>query len=49
MRPALPGPSETLDPQDWDELRAQGHRMLDDMIDYVADDTRAPGLASDTG
>ena len=28
--------SETLDPQDWDELRAQGHRMLDDMIDYVA-------------
>ncbi len=30
------GPSATLDPQDWDELRAQGHRMLDDMIDYVA-------------
>lgn len=30
------GPSETLDPQDWDEIRAQGHRMLDDMIDYVA-------------
>ena len=28
--------SQTLDPQDWDELRAQGHRMLDDMIDYVA-------------
>ncbi|MGC2780101.1 MAG: pyridoxal-dependent decarboxylase [Bradyrhizobium sp.] len=28
---------ETLDPQDWDEVRAQGHRMLDDMIDYVAD------------
>jgi aromatic-L-amino-acid/L-tryptophan decarboxylase len=36
MTPALPGSSETLDPQDWDELRAQGHRMLDDMIDYVA-------------
>jgi glutamate/tyrosine decarboxylase-like PLP-dependent enzyme len=36
MTPALPGPSETLDPQDWNELRAQGHRMLDDMIDYVA-------------
>jgi glutamate/tyrosine decarboxylase-like PLP-dependent enzyme len=32
-----PEPSETLDPQDWDEIRAQGHRMLDDMIDYVAD------------
>jgi glutamate/tyrosine decarboxylase-like PLP-dependent enzyme len=28
--------SETLDPQNWDELRAQGHRMLDDMIDYIA-------------
>jgi aromatic-L-amino-acid decarboxylase len=37
MTSALPGPSETLDPQDWEELRAQGHRMLDDMIDYVAD------------
>jgi len=30
------GAGETLDPQDWDEVRAQGHRMLDDMIDYVA-------------
>jgi aromatic-L-amino-acid/L-tryptophan decarboxylase len=29
--------SGTLDPQNWDEIRAQGHRMLDDMIDYVAD------------
>ncbi|MGA7809793.1 pyridoxal phosphate-dependent decarboxylase family protein [Bradyrhizobium sp.] len=29
-------PSETLDPQNWDDIRAQGHRMLDDMIDYVA-------------
>jgi aromatic-L-amino-acid/L-tryptophan decarboxylase len=28
--------SETLDPQNWDEIRAQGHRMLDDMIDYAA-------------
>jgi aromatic-L-amino-acid decarboxylase len=23
---------ETLDPEDWDEIRALGHRMLDDMI-----------------
>jgi hypothetical protein len=23
-------------PNDWDELRAQGHRVLDDMIDYIA-------------
>jgi aromatic-L-amino-acid/L-tryptophan decarboxylase len=28
--------SETLDPQNWDEIRAQGHRMLDDMLDYAA-------------
>jgi aromatic-L-amino-acid/L-tryptophan decarboxylase len=26
---------ETLDPQDWRALRAQGHRMLDDMLDYL--------------
>ncbi|MGZ5867551.1 MAG: pyridoxal phosphate-dependent decarboxylase family protein [Xanthobacteraceae bacterium] len=25
----------TLDPQDWKALRAQGHRMLDDMLDYI--------------
>ncbi len=30
------GSGETLDPQDWTDLRALGHRMLDDMIDYVA-------------
>ena len=29
-------PSQTLDPQDWNEIRALGHRMLDDMIDHVA-------------
>jgi aromatic-L-amino-acid decarboxylase len=26
----------TLDPADWDELRALGHRMVDDMFDYLA-------------
>lgn len=26
---------ETLDPQDWQAMRAQGHRMLDDMFDYI--------------
>jgi len=26
---------ETLDPQDWSAIRAIGHRMLDDMFDYV--------------
>ncbi len=24
-----------LDPVDWDELRATGHRMLDDILDYI--------------
>lgn len=28
--------SQTLDPRDWDEIRALGHRMLDDMIDSIA-------------
>ncbi len=27
--------STTLDPEDWDDLRQQGHRMLDDMLDYL--------------
>jgi aromatic-L-amino-acid decarboxylase len=26
----------SLDPDNWDDLRAQGHRMLDDMIDNLA-------------
>jgi len=30
-----PGRDNSLDPQDWASLRAQGHRMLDDMLDYV--------------
>ncbi len=28
--------SETLDPDNWDEIRVLGHRMLDDMIDHIA-------------
>jgi aromatic-L-amino-acid decarboxylase len=36
LRKVGTSPGETLDPQDWTELRALGHRMLDDMIDYVA-------------
>ncbi len=31
---AVTGPA-TLDPEDWSALRAQGHRMLDDMFDYL--------------
>lgn len=26
---------ETLDPEDWECMRALGHRMLDDMLDYL--------------
>ncbi len=26
---------ETLDPQDWEAMRVLGHRILDDMIDYL--------------
>jgi glutamate/tyrosine decarboxylase-like PLP-dependent enzyme len=26
---------DTLDPSDWQQLRLQGHRMLDDMFDYL--------------
>ena len=29
------GAAATLDPQHWQAFRAQGHRMLDDMLDYV--------------
>lgn len=31
----LPPPTSTLDPSDWTDIRAQGHRMLDDMFDYL--------------
>jgi aromatic-L-amino-acid/L-tryptophan decarboxylase len=36
------GPSETLDPADWDEVRAQAHRMLDETIDYIANIREQP-------
>ncbi|MDE2621581.1 MAG: aspartate aminotransferase family protein [Betaproteobacteria bacterium] len=38
MKP-VPGQSpmqdRSLDPEHWDDLRTQGHRMLDDMLDYL--------------
>ena len=40
--PAPLGPSETLDPHDWEDIRAQGHRMLDDMLDYIANVRERP-------
>jgi aromatic-L-amino-acid/L-tryptophan decarboxylase len=36
------GSSENLDPQNWDEIRALGHRMLDDMLDYAANIRERP-------
>ena len=36
MSPLTPPPEPPdLDPADWDDTRAQAHRMLDDMLDYV--------------
>ncbi len=32
---AEPDGTQTLDPGDWGALRTQGHRMLDDMLDYL--------------
>ena len=32
----LPSDRVTLDPDDWQDVRALGHRMLDDMFDYIA-------------
>lgn len=31
-----PDEEETLDPKDWKEIRELGHRMLDDMLDYLS-------------
>jgi aromatic-L-amino-acid decarboxylase len=28
-------PEETLDPDDWEAMRKLGHKMLDDMVDYM--------------
>jgi hypothetical protein len=28
-------PEETLDPNDWEAMRKLGHKMLDDMLDYM--------------
>jgi aromatic-L-amino-acid/L-tryptophan decarboxylase len=37
-----PDSGESLDPKNWDDLRAQGHRMLDDMFDYIAEVRERP-------
>jgi glutamate/tyrosine decarboxylase-like PLP-dependent enzyme len=33
--PCLAKNEETLDPEDWENLRALGHRMVDEMLDYL--------------
>ncbi len=33
---------ETLDPENWEELKALGHRMVDDMIDHLASVRQRP-------
>ena len=36
----------SLDPDDWGDLRAQGHRMLDDMLDNLETLTARSSLAA---
>lgn len=33
---------ETLDPENWDEMRELAHRMVDDMLDYVSSNRDRP-------
>lgn len=35
-------PSYSLDPTDWSDLREQGHRMLDEMFDYLSNFRERP-------
>jgi hypothetical protein len=35
---------ETLDPENWDEFRALGHKMLDDMINFQRDIAKRESL-----
>lgn len=39
---SLKSSEESLDPQDWQALRRLGHRMLDDMFDYLQDVRQRP-------
>jgi len=38
--------TETLDPEDWEKTRALGHRMIDDMIDYLSTVRERPAWQS---
>ncbi|HEX6643790.1 MAG TPA: pyridoxal-dependent decarboxylase [Gemmatimonadales bacterium] len=37
-----PRPEQSLDPESWDAMRALGHRMVDDMLDYLRDVRERP-------
>jgi hypothetical protein len=37
-----PAKSHSLDPQDWEQLREQAHRMLDDILNYTRDIRQRP-------
>ncbi len=39
---------ETLDPDNWDAMRALAHRMVDDAITYLETVRERPGVATDT-
>ena len=39
-------PEETLDPADWDELRQLGHRMVNDMMDYLQNVRERPAWSA---
>jgi glutamate/tyrosine decarboxylase-like PLP-dependent enzyme len=41
-RSSAVGPSETLDPSNWDDVRVQAHRMLDEAIDAIANIREQP-------
>ncbi len=42
-------PYETLDPENWEEMRALAHRMVDDALTYLETVRERPGLAADPG
>ncbi len=48
MADAPPPDGKTLDPPDWEAFRAAGHRMLDDMVDFLRDVRSRPAWRKPT-
>jgi glutamate/tyrosine decarboxylase-like PLP-dependent enzyme len=42
MTDLKPTAEPSLDPENWEEVRTLGHRMLDDTLDYIADIRKRP-------